>query len=252
LATPSLDFTSIHIFSEEQMDHGNRGEAALTAGKPEEAIKHYSEAIRASPSAFTYYLKRSIAFQRISKYTDALSDAEIATILAIKRAKRELIGQAQLRRAIALFYMERYGDAGFALGLAKKADDKEKTVGIWEAKLKTKMQSLSEEDERRNVTVTEKPEVEVPDVSKPTKTTSLARDTKTSSDTKTNTDPPQAQSYTSTAQTPANKIRHDWYQNNDSVIISLMAKGVPKDTTTVDIQENAVSPEYVVSVNHSS
>jgi len=222
------------------MDHGNRGEAALTAGHPEEAIKHYTAAIKASPSAFTYYLKRSIAYQRTSKYTEALADAEIAIILAINRAKRELIGQAQLRRAIALFYLERYGDAGFALGLAKKADEKEKTLGIWEAKLKTKMLSLSEGDERREVTITEKPDVEVPGAQKGTKTTPAAVEKPVVKNTTTEPEPAQPQAFPSAAQTPASKIRHDWYQNNDSVIISLMAKGVPKDVTTVDIQESSV------------
>jgi len=222
------------------MDQGNRGEAALTAGHPEEAIKHYTAAIEASPSAFTYYLKRSIAYQRTSKYTEALADAEIAIILATKRAKRELIGQAQLRRAIALFYLERYGDAGFALDLAKKADEKEKTVGIWEAKLKTKMLSLSEGDERREVTITEKPDVEVPRAQKGTKTIPTAVEKQVVKNTMMEPEPAQLQASPSAAQTPASKIRHDWYQNNDSVIISLMAKGVPKDATTIDIQESSV------------
>lgn len=226
------------------MDHAGRGELALNAGKPDEAIKHYTEAIKESPSALAYYLKRSTAYQRVSKYEEAFADANVAVLLAVKRAKRELIGQAQLRRAIALWHLERYGDAQFALGLAKKYDDKEKTIGIWESKLKTKMNTLEEGDEKRKVTITEKPDVEIPDAQVHAK---IAPEKQASGT-------PRGEAEVATAaptlaaapgaQTPADKIRHDWYQNNEFVIISLMAKGVPKNDTSIDIQDTSVSAMF--------
>ena len=87
------------------MDNAKRGAEALSAGRHAEAIEAYSQAIRASPTAPDYYIKRSTAYQRSSPpdFASALSDAENAVLLAQKRAKRELIVQAQLRRAIALF-----------------------------------------------------------------------------------------------------------------------------------------------------
>ena len=108
------------------MDAVTRGEAALKAGNYVDAIKHYTDAIKQSPGAATHYLKRSIAYQRTSKFSEALHDAEEAVILAVKRAKRELIAQAQLRRGIALYNLEQYGDASYCFGLAKKLDPNEK------------------------------------------------------------------------------------------------------------------------------
>ena len=37
------------------------------------------------------------------------------------------------------------------------------------------------------------------------------------------------------------KIRHEWFQSNDNVTLTLFAKGVPKDKAVVDIQDNSVS-----------
>ncbi|EFR01305.1 hypothetical protein MGYG_09045 [Nannizzia gypsea CBS 118893] len=37
------------------------------------------------------------------------------------------------------------------------------------------------------------------------------------------------------------RTRHEWYQSNDSVVITIYAKGVPKDKAAVDIQETSFS-----------
>ena len=140
------------------MEHGNRGETALNAGHYAEAISHYTKAITASPEGATYYLKRSIAHQRLTHYDAALHDAENAVILATKRAKREMIAQGQLRRGIALYFHEKYGDAAYCFGLAKELDEKEKSAGMWEDKAKLKLKDLPEDDVRRKITI-----VKVPD-----------------------------------------------------------------------------------------
>ena len=45
-------------------------------------------------------------------------------------------------------------------------------------------------------------------------------------------------------QTPPSKIRHDWYQSADTVTLSLMVKGVPRDKATVDIQPGSVAISF--------
>ena len=45
-------------------------------------------------------------------------------------------------------------------------------------------------------------------------------------------------------QTPANKIRHEWYQTTDTVVVTLFAKGVPKDKATIEIQERALTVSF--------
>ena len=45
-------------------------------------------------------------------------------------------------------------------------------------------------------------------------------------------------------QTPANKIRHEWYQTADTVVVTLFAKGVPKDKATIEVQERALAISF--------
>lgn len=225
------------------MDHAHRGEAALTAGKHEDAVTHFSEAIKQSPTAATYYIKRSTAYQRTLQYKEALQDADIAVVLATKREKRELIAQAQLRRGIALFNLERYGDAAFVFGIAKKWNDKEKLLGIWDIKVRGKLEALEQADvAKREVTVKETPEVELPKVL--SKSTSFVASPAQSPAANTNSNL-QGAKVNEVGQTPAGKIRHDWYQNAENVYFTLLAKGVPQDQATIEIQERSVSLSFI-------
>lgn len=211
------------------MDKASRGAAALNEGRLDDAIKEYTAAIAENPLAPDYFIKRSTAYQRVSppQYDAALKDAEAAVVLAHRRAKRELIAQAQLRRAIVLYCMERYGDSEFVLGVVKRLNESEKTLPIWENKVKQKMSKLPEGDEKVVVTVKEMPVIEkeeedtAKDKAKPASAASTS---------------PKAPE-----QTPPNKIKHDWYQNNDKVYFTLLAKGVPKEQATVQISNSSVS-----------
>ena len=53
-------------------------------------------------------------------------------------------------------------------------------------------------------------------------------------------------------QTPASKIRHEWYQTADSVVVTLLARGVPKDKATIDIQPHSVCPVSISAQVDSS
>lgn len=222
------------------MDEAARGAAALNQGNAQEAIKHYTAAIDANRTAVPYYIKRSTAYQRAADYPAALSDAEIAVVLAHKRAKRELIKDAQLRRAIALYHLGRYADAEFAFNIVKRFDEKEKTLPIWITKVSKQLESLPEDDERRKLTIKEVPDMEAPTASSSqpaAKTGSTGASTVAAA-----AAPPQP-----IVQTPANKIKQDWYQNTENVYFNLLAKGVPKDKATVDIQKDSVS---IISVEN--
>lgn len=222
------------------MDQAARGAAALAASNYDEAIQHYTSALSVNPNAVDYYIKRSTAYQRASKYPEALADAEIAVVLAHKRAKRELIKEAQLRRGIALFFNEQYGNAEFVLGVVKRLDEKEKTLAIWNMKVAAKLKALGEEDEKRKVTAKEVPDAEVPS-STASKPAVKAEEKKE----KTEEAPKPVQP------TPANKIKHDWYQNNENVYFTLMAKGVPKDKATVDIEKDSLSISFPIQDSSS-
>jgi len=219
------------------MDKASRGATALNEGRLDDAIKEYTAAITENPLAPDYFIKRSTAYQRASppQYAAALKDAETAVVLAHRRAKRELIAQAQLRRAIILYCLERYGDSEFILGVVKRLNGSEKTLPIWQNKVKQKKSKLPEGDEKAAITVTELPVIE----QKEEDTTSesvKAKDTAKPSSTVSSTSSSKAPE-----QTPPNKIKHDWYQSSDKVYFALLAKGVPKEQATVQISSSSVS-----------
>lgn len=211
------------------MEAANRGQKALDAGDCATAIKEYTAALAQNPKAVDYYLKRSSAYQRSSPpdYSTALKDAETGLHYAFERAKRELIGQAQLRRATIHFNMGEYANSQFILEFVKKFDEKNKTVPIWESKIATKLKALPEDDEKRTVTVVERPKVDLSDGKK--------------KDEKTVEEPvKEAEAPKQPVQTPPSQVKHDWYQNKDNIYFTLLAKGVPKDKAQIEIEENAV------------
>lgn len=214
------------------MDAARKGEAALSASSYDEAIEHFTDAIKSNPAAVKYYIGRATAYQRVKKYAEALADSELAVVLAHKRATRELIKDAQFRRAQQLFFLERYADAERILEIVKKIDEKEKTLPIWSSKVAKKLQEIPEGDEKRKVTVMDVPDVEAPSISQDP--TAVKK-----------TDAPAAVTKP-IVRTPATKIKDDWYQSNEIVTINVLAKGVPKDKVTVEFSKDSLSVSFPV------
>lgn len=246
------------------MDHAAKGAAALASSSFTAAVGHYNDAIASNPQAVDYYIKRSTAHTRVSPpdHASALSDAETALMLAHKRAKRELIVQSQLRRGIALFGLQRWADSQQCFDWVKKLDAKEKTVAIWDMKVKGKLKDLPETDEAGKVTIEETPNVELPTASndksleKPVQKENVKENAQAGTsfsildrlvDVYPKMEPLTPRSPIAQpegVQTPANKIRHEWYQTADTVVVTLFAKGVPKDKATIDIQERALAISF--------
>ena len=134
-----------------------RGKKALEAGDYNQAIKEYSDAIKESPTSPDFFIQRSVANQRAGNLNESLSDAEAGVLNAMNRAKREAVTEAQFRRGVALYKLGRLGDAGFVLDLVKQRDDKHKQAEMWINKTKMDLAKLEQSDEKRNVTVVEKP-----------------------------------------------------------------------------------------------
>lgn len=85
---------------------------------------------------------------------------------------------------------------------------------------------------------------EIPDVEAPTATDKKAADKPAESNV-----PATSKSITPAVppegvQTPTSKIRHDWIQTNDSVIVTLYCKGIPKEKATVDIKQNSLEMSF--------
>lgn len=75
-----------------------------------EAVEKLTEAIN-TRGAPLWLLKRSTAYIRSNQPKEALDDAEAALCIAFDRANRDLMIEAQLRRAIALYRLGQYADS---------------------------------------------------------------------------------------------------------------------------------------------
>lgn len=268
------------------MNSATQGEKALADSNAPLAIQHFTRALAELPRAPNYYIQRSIAYSRI-KAADggpnsqfALRDAEVALALARERGKRELVLAAQMRRAVSLFQLERYGDAKFLLevietmtssesvqdrtegikaamsGSANKKNGYGAELPIWMAKVRRRLGELDEGDERTQVSVVEYPSgTQVPTekelraeweglkAGKPVEAVGEARQqpAQQSSATPASVGEQKEDIASPAAPPAAEKVRHEWYQSQDSVVVTIYVKGVPKDKVETELKDESVS-----------
>ncbi|TPR07016.1 Ribonuclease III domain family protein [Aspergillus niger] len=207
------------------MNAASLGDTALQQSDPHTATIHYTTALLTHPRSPSYFIKRSTAFSRLKptpNLSAALRDAESAVLLARERGKRELIVEAQMRRAIVLFLMGRYVAAEGVVGVVEGmigldkdgngGEDKEEKVRkamgggagkgieaevrIWGAKIRAKVNGLGEQSGERGEKVEEVP------------------------------------------------VRHEWYQSGETVVVTLYVKGVPKDKVAIELKEDSTSIQF--------
>ncbi|KAK1070721.1 Cochaperone protein [Friedmanniomyces endolithicus] len=237
------------------MDQSALGKKALSESDYVDAIKHYTAALQQSPTSPAYLIQRATAYQRNKEYSRALNDANRAVLEARKRAKREQIVEAQFRRGVALYSLERYGDAEFVLKVVKRMDEKFKGLELWINKTKLTLSKLGSEDEGKGICkVGEVPE-EGDDV--PTEAATNAGATATEENAMGGTSTQQQPAPSTPAppqqpqQTPADRIRHEWYQNNQNVYFTLLAKGVPSDQAQIDFTPRSLNISFPLATGAS-
>jgi suppressor of G2 allele of SKP1 len=222
------------------MDQAARGKKALVDGKYEQAVTDFTAALKQSPTSPDYLIQRSTAYNRVKNYASALADANNAVVNAQKRAKRELIVEGQFRRGCALYGLERYGDAEFVFNVVKRMDEKHKMVATWIQRTKNLADKLSEDDEKRQCNIKETPDAEELKDAAPNGPLAPSKESTSPTTTVNATPAPHAQPQ----QTPADKIRHEWYQNSEYIYFTLLAKGVPKDKAQIDIQPRSLTISF--------
>ena len=273
------------------MNAASQGDKALSTSDTLSAIQHFTQALVELPRAPAYYIKRSTAYSRI-KATDggprpsaALRDAEVALTLARERGKRELILSAQMRRGVALYQLERFGDAGVVFEMIQEktsggtgSKDKEEEVKdamgagggakkngyeqelpIWVAKVKGRLNKLGEGDEKGVVSIKEYPsDVRIPtekelkaqlEALKAGKTEAEGAQSQSDSVAEQKSEDAaktdkngaaNAPSAASSATPVPQNIRHEWYQSNDSVVVTLYVKGIAKGSVATELKEDTV------------
>jgi suppressor of G2 allele of SKP1 len=138
-----------------------RGKQLIEEKKFEEAVVALTAALKESPTSPAYLTQRALAYQRNKQYTEALADADAAVVFAHKRAKKELIIDAQVRRGVILYNLERYGDARAVLDVVKGMNKDVKEVGTWSTMIASKVKTLGEDHEKMKVTVKEVPDLDM-------------------------------------------------------------------------------------------
>jgi suppressor of G2 allele of SKP1 len=240
------------------MDHARKGEAALSAGNIDEAIQHFTNALSANNQAVKYYISRSTAYHRSTRRAEALADAELAVVLAYKRGSHELIRDAQYRRAVSLYHLEKYADAKYVFDIVGKLDPKNKMLPVWDVKVGDRLREIPDGDERLQVKAEKVPDVEIPSVASPPKEPAKA-DEEVPAILDAPAKPPVASATSTVSVNPpnpavppsANKIKIDWYQSNETVTINVLAKGVSKDALMVDIEKDTLSISFPTSGDSS-
>ncbi|KAF7586750.1 hypothetical protein BBP40_008370 [Aspergillus hancockii] len=280
------------------MDSASQGDKALASSDFPAAIRYFTQALVELPRAPTYYIKRSTAYSRVKPADGgplshaALRDAEIALALARERGKRELILAAQMRRGVALYQLEKYGDSAFVFGIiqektgagAENTDKSEKMknamgvaggggsaakkgyeqeLPIWNLKVKSKINKLADGDVKASVTVAEYPsgvhyptEKELKKYLSDLKSGNIggqggvaAGDKQATGDDSTSktSDGKDGAVGSTPSTTPAplsDKVRHEWYQSSESVVVTLYIKGVPKDKVDTELNDESVSLQF--------
>lgn len=274
IVRPDLSPTEASSFEQRSnMDHAKRGANFLSEKEYLSAATEYTLALIEHPTSPEYYIQRSIVLTRLSKHELALQDANKAVVCGHKRAKRESIQEGQHRRVVAYYNLGQYANARFVLNniqkwldkkeTEKKKEDKEQGIGedkskgkrmnvdMWSAKVELKLKTLDQEQE---LTAEEKPAITFPseqqareELRRQIKNGKYNIDWQTEVPKKIDilsTSEPQPTSSPVPAIAPPNKIRHEWYQNAQSVIITLYAKGVDKDKTEFNIKQDSVSVSF--------
>lgn len=250
------------------MEHAKIGAAAL-ASDPKTAVEAYTKALIEHPTSPDYFIQRAISFARLKppRHDLALQDAEYGVLCGQKRGKRDKIQAAQQRRVVALYNLERYADAKLVLESMKRwrptnVKSQEMEHNMWETKINNKLKTTAQE-----ATATEYPSMALPDEKaiKKILQKQLKKDGTYNydgedidvgmEDTDSTPAPDLEQTSTaapatqptptaSTSAAPPHKIRHEWYQNSQNVIVTIYAKGVHKEKAEIEIQEDSVSVTF--------
>lgn len=229
----------------------------------DKAIDLANETLENHPTTFKLRLLLAIAYQRNGQYAKSFNASEIVIVDAKKAGNKSDIAQGQLRRAISLFFMDRFHEAAYSLDLALKYAESDtkftNTANVWKHKINQKLENKPYD--LNFITISDIPGFQptkslstVKVVSKPDLAPAVIPATiKTSTTDKSVSNIPSPLSVsssqpvappTSNSEPVTDKIKFDWYQNSNGISISLFIKNAPKDLVVVKFNETSVSVSF--------
>ncbi|KAF8980672.1 Protein SGT1 A [Entomortierella lignicola] len=195
-----------------------QGSHAFADEDYDEALNFYSKAIDINATHAEIFLKRSATYQKIGKDKEAYDDAVTALALIKEKpsADVEVEAKAQLRKGVAAFHLQDYQTAKVALEACQALSPEQRTLASW---MRKNEQELAKLPKPAAAPVAEATPISSPVV-------------------------PQSQASTPVPAplTPAaHRVRHEWYQNDAFVTVTVFIKNVKKETADINITDNALS-----------
>lgn len=205
----------------------------------QEAVKHYTCAIALQDDVADYFVHKAAAHLKLGQMKDALEDAE----KALKLSPNHHV--ALQRKGVSLFYQGEYGAAKQALEMSLQANpNADLPRAIWLRKCDAELsgsslplQGITTETSltgaKISTSAVASSEAREPasTVAAPTAAVPAAPAASTAS---------AASQPTNTSISGRKKVRHEWYQSNTNVFITIFAKNIPRDDCIVNFNEQEV------------
>jgi len=216
----------------------NAANSLFVDEKFEEALKKYNTAIELDSQNPEYFLKRFACHMKTKNFTDALGDANAAIELAPNDST------AYFKKGTALFHLDEFETAHKAFLKAQQLDPSNPTFKTWirkcEAEIQTENPSAFENHSSLSATATATTTTSA-------SSSSSAASSSFPSSSSSSTPSSSSSSTSSTTESLAKRIRHEHYQTNTHVIISVFAKNVKQENASVEISEKNVAVSIKLS-----
>lgn len=196
--------------------HIKHGDEAAEKKDLLSAISHYTAALNESPEAYLALIKRAAVYTKLSSFAEAKSDITKAFVIAEKRGKRTDKATCHYRLGLVNYAEKDYDGAVVNFKKAQEYQSPEPGLGIWLAKAERELKKQG---------------VVVGETSTPKPMSQL--------------EPKSTLVETINKNAPLKvKIRDDWYQNNETVTITIYAKNIAQDTLSVEFAPRSVSVSF--------
>ncbi|KAG0210416.1 Protein SGT1 A [Mortierella sp. GBA30] len=176
------------------------------------ALSYYSQAIAIHATHAEIYLKRSVTYQKLGKNKEAYDDAVSALGFIKENPSTDVNVEAKayLRKGVAAYHLQDYQNAKVALESCQALSPEQHTLASWMLKNEQELKKLP----------------------KPATETAVYQTPATS---------PASTPILAPLTPAAHRVRHEWYQNNAFVTISVFIKNAKRETVDVNVTENALS-----------
>ncbi|KAI5965245.1 SGT1 [Candida pseudojiufengensis] len=250
------------------------------------AIQLLSQAIKENPKAFQAFLKRATAYQKLKNYDEAKKDISNAFTIANERGKRSDIGFCYFRLGLVYYQLKNLKTSLIQFQKAKQFDCKESTLDMWLNKCEYDLKNHPEwnvegDDDELDLITSDEPNIEddEEELKNRPKIEELGDDeevdkegkvnSKSVANTVSNKESKPESNFKNIASTSASttkstnidvinkiaplntKIREDWYQTNNEVIITIYAKNIQKDSLDIQFQKDSLSISFPNKLNNS-